>query len=230
MKKLFAKPRRKHFYIKIVLCFFCAVGVNGQETIDKIVATISDGVRTELITSSDLLWQIALMPNMPLNQPSSEDLNRVLQTIIRQRLIALEAKRLPSENPTKAEADNEIKRILALFASADEFRKRLNIVGFESIQDENFQRMIRERVSIEKYVDFRFRSFVVITPEDEKRYYRNVFKPEFRKRSPNISPPSFVQMKQRINEILTEQRVESDLENFLDIARSRAEINILNKV
>ena len=215
----------------ILLCLVCVgTEIKGQEIVDKTVATVSDGARTELITYSDLLWQISLVPNLPINPPTSEDLNRALQTIIRQRLIALEAKRLPREDPKKEEVDKEIKRILDLFPSAGSFRNRLNIVGFESIQDENFQRMMEDRLAIKKYIDFRFRSFVVITPDDEKRYYRNVFTPEFRKRNPGRLLPSLDQMRERINEILTEQKVESDIETFLDNARNRAEIVTLSEV
>ncbi len=209
----------------------CGLSItDGQEIVDKTVATVSDGVRTELITYSDLLWQVALVPGLPVNPPASEDLNRALQTIIRQRLIALEAKRLPRDDPKKDEVDKEIKRILDLFPSSGGFIDRLNIVGFDSIQDENFQRMMEQRVSIEKYIDFRFRSFVVITPEDEKRYYRDIFTPQFRKDNPGALIPPLEQMRERINEILTEQKVESDIENFLDNARIRAEIQILNTV
>ena len=73
------------------------VWVAAQQTVvDKTVATISDGGRTELITYSDLRWQLALQPNVSLSPPSSEDLNRALRLLIDQRLFALEAERLPT--------------------------------------------------------------------------------------------------------------------------------------
>ena len=71
------------------------------------------------------------------------------------------------------------KDVLAIFPSTSEFENRLRIVGFDSVKDENFQRLMEQRVAIEKYIDFRFRSFAVITPEEEERYYREKFVPEF---------------------------------------------------
>jgi hypothetical protein len=71
------------------------------DIVDKTVATVSDGVRTELITYSDLMWQLALEPGVPLNPPLSADLGRALKTLIDQRLFALEAERLPRTAPTK---------------------------------------------------------------------------------------------------------------------------------
>ncbi len=204
--------------------------VHGQEIVDKTVATVSDGVRTELITYSDLMWQLALVPGVPLDPAMSDDLNRALQVVIRQRLISLEAERLPSAEPTEAEVNAEIDRILAVFPTPAEFVRRLNSVGFSSIDDENFQRMMLQRVAIEKYLDFRFRSFVVITPDDESVYYRDVFVPDFRRRNPGIVVPELDDVKAQINQILTEQKVESDIESFLDNARDRAEIVILSEV
>lgn len=200
------------------------------KVVDKIVATVSDGVRTELITYSDLIWQLALNPRVAIHPPSSENLNRALQVIIKFRLVALEAERLPSQAPTRKEIDAEIMRVLNLFPSTADFVKRLNAVGFESIIDDNFQDMMRKRVAIEKYTDFRFRSFVVITPEDEKKYYERVFVPTFKRNNPGVIVPKLSEIRRRINSILTEQKVETDIERFLDNAESRAEIVILNQV
>jgi hypothetical protein len=217
-------------FLALALVFFSARAVDAQETVDKTVATVSDRVRTELITYSDLLWQLALEPNAPLNPPTSDDLNRALQIIINQRLFALEAQRLPQATPTKEEIKTEIERIIALFPSSAEFVRRLNTVGFTSAEDDNFVRMMGQRVAIEKYIDFRFRSFVVITSEDEEKYYRNVFVPEFRRRNPNMLMPSLTEKRVEINQILTEQKVVGEIERFLDEAKRRAEIIVLSEV
>jgi len=212
------------------ILFGVSVRLDAQEIVDKTVATVSDGGDPELITYSDLLWQLALVPNAPLTPPTSEDLNLALQIIIRQRLIALEAKRVPREEPSEEEVDKEIERVLNQFPSTADFVRRLNIVGFDSVKDENFQSMMEQRVSIEKYVDFRFRSFVVITPEDEKDYYRNTYTPDFRRLNPGLLLPPLEEVREQINQELTERKVVSDIETFLDNARDRAEINILSEV
>src|SRR5687768_2974530 len=143
-----------------------------QQMVDKTVATVADGVRTELITYSDLKWQLALQPNVQLSPPTSEDLNRALRLLIDQRLFALEAERIPREPTTKAEINAKISEILSFFPTPAEFERRLNIVGFKSVSDPNFELLIAKRVAIDKYLTFRFRSFIVITAEDEAQYYR----------------------------------------------------------
>ncbi len=207
------------------------ISANAQQVVDKTVATVGDGAGVpELITYSDLLWQLALQPNVPLNPPTSEDLNRALQLIINQRLFSLEAKRLPRAAPLQSEIDAEIKRVLEQFATADVFEKRLRLVGFDSIKDANFQRIMAQRVAIEKYLDFRFRSFVVITPEDETKYYREVFTPDFRRRNPGLLLPPLDERRSQINQILIEEKVARDIEQFLDDSKRRAEIIVLSEV
>ena len=219
------------YFIFLVLLFIFPTGkVQAQETVDKIVATVSDGTDTELITYSDLLWQLALIPGASLSPPTSNDLNSALRLLVNQRLFALEADRVPRAATSQSDVDAEIGRVLALFPSTAEFEKRLRLVGFDSVKDDNFERIMRQRVSIEKYLEFRFRSFVVITPEDEAKYYREVFTPEFRRKNPGLLMPTLDEMRARINRILTEQKVATDIEKFLDDAKNRSEIVFLSEV
>lgn len=207
-----------------------SVGLFGQRVVDKTVATVSDGLRTELITLSDLKWQLALQPSVSLDPLSSEDLNRALRLLIDQRLFGLEAERLPREPATKAEIDAKINELLSYFSSPAEFQRRLNLVGFKSVSDPNFEQLIAGRIAIDKYLDFRFRSFIVITAEDEAEYYRDVYVPEFRRRNPGVIVPSLESKRAEISRSLTELRVAEQIEAFLDEAKRRSEIVILNPV
>jgi hypothetical protein len=210
------------------------LAVNGflsaQQMVDKTVATVSDGVRTELITYSDLRWQLALQPNVTLDPPSSEDLNRALRLLIDQRLFALEAERLPREPATKAEVNAKISELLSYFRTPAEFERRLNLVGFKSVSDPNFEQLIAQRIAIDKYLTFRFRSFIVITAEDEAQHYRDVYVPEFRRKNPGVIVPTLQSRRAAIVEALTEERVAQQIEAFLDEAKRRTEIVILSPV
>lgn len=201
--------------------------VNGQEIVDKTVAVVSDGSRTELITYSDLLWQLALQPGVPLDAPRSEDLNKALQLQINQRLFALEAERLPRSAPTEKEIADAINGLLAYFQSTAVFEARLKQVGFESIKDENFERLITRRLATEKYTDFRFRSFAVVSVDEESRYYRDIFVPDFRRRFPGLLMPTLDEKRTEIRETLTESKVADRIESFLEDAKRRVEIEIL---
>ncbi len=223
----------KSVLVTTLLSFCLAAGPASAQTrqmTDKTVATVSDGLQTELITYSDLLWQLALQPGVPIDPPATEDLNRALRLLIDQRLFALEAERLPREPATKAEINTKINEIVSYFPSAAEFERRLKLVGFKSVSDPNFEQIIAQRIAIDKYLAFRFRSFIVITGEDEARYYRDVYVPEFRRRNPGVIVPSFLSRRAEIVEALTEERVAQQIEAFLDEAKRRAEIVVLSPV
>ena len=207
-----------------------ALSVSAQRIVDRSVATITDGVRTELITYSDLMWQLALQPGTQIDPPSSDDLNRALQLLINQRLFALEAERIPRGAATEKEISDEINDIVSRFRSSAEFESRLKRVGFSSVKDGNFENIIAERLAIKKYLDFRFRSFIVITPADEERYYNTTYVPDFRRRFPGVVVPGLEEKRAEIRSILTEERVAQQIENFLDEAKRRVEIVILTQV
>ena len=230
----FISDKTRVFVVGVVLtvaCLACiSFDVKGQETVDKTVAVVSDGVRTELITYSDLLWQLALQPGIQLEKPRSEDLNQALQLLINQRLFALEAERLPRAAPTEKEIADKISETLAFFSSPSVFEARLKQVGFESIKDDAFERLIAQRVATEKYLDFRFASFVVISADEEGKYYRNILAPAFRQRSPGVLVPSFEEKQAEIHRILTREKVAASIENFLDEAKRRDIVEILIEV
>ena len=213
-----------------ILLAFCIMTSSAQKVVDRTVAVLSDGTRTELITYSDLLWQLALQPNAPLDPPRREDLQQAVQTLISQRLFALEAQRLPRPAPTEKQIADKVQQTLSFFPSVAAFEQRLHQVGFESIKDDNFERLMAQRLDIENYINFRFESFVVVTPDEEKRYYRDTWVPQFRTRSPGLLTPPFEQKQPEIHATLVQQQVAASIERFVDEAKQRVEINILYEV
>ncbi len=218
------------FGFLVSLLFFFGKSTPAQTVVDKTVATVSDGTKTELITLSDLRWQLALMPGVELEPASSDNLDRALQLLINQRLFALEAERLPQPEPTEDEINAKIAEMISYFPTTAEFARRLQLVGFDSINDDNFQQIVRDRVAIDKYLAFRFRSFIVITPSDEATYYRDVFVPDFRRNSPGKIIPTIEDKREEIRSTLTEQKVGEAIEAFLDEAKRRGEIIYISPV
>jgi hypothetical protein len=198
-----------------------------QQVVDKMVATVNAGVRTDLITYSDLLWQLALQPNTVLDNPTSEELNRALRLLIDQRLILQEAEKLPTIVPTQNEVSDARDELARNFASQIDFQQRLLRVGLTS---EKLNEIIEQRLKMEKYLDFRFRNFVVISPKEITDYYDEVYVPRFKARFPGRIVPSREQTRAEIEKNLMEAKIESETDAFLDTARERAEVVMLNSV
>lgn len=213
----------KTLVLVLTFCSMCAA----QQVVDKMVATVNAGVRTELITYSDLLWQLALQPDTPLDNPGSEELNRTLRLLIDQRLILQEAEKLPTIVPTPAEIAGARAELARHFSSEPVFRERLQRVGLTS---EKLDEIIEQRLKMEKYLDFRFRNFVVISQKEIADYYRDVYVPRFKARNSGRIVPPLEQVRDEIEKTLMEAKIESDTDAFIDTLRERAEIVTLNPV
>lgn len=218
------RPIRKALLLFVLLS---CTSVNSQSqqpirgvVVDKMVATVN----SELVTYSDVLWQLALQPNTVLDNPSPQTLDRALQLVIDQRLIMLEAEKLPAIAPTDKEIEAELTALIKQFPSQAEFEQRARRVGLDS---EQLREIVGRRVRVEKYLDFRFRNFVVITQKEVADYYRDVYVPRLRQRSPGLIVPKLEDVREEIERTLSESKIESDIANFLDAARERAAITML---
>ena len=213
----------KTLVLVLAFCSMCAA----QQVVDRMVATVNAGARTELITYSDLMWQLALQPTTQLDNPTSAELNRALRLLIDQRLILQEAEKLPTIVPTAAEISDARAELARHFPSEPAFRERLLRVGLTS---EKLDEIIEQRLKMDKYLDFRFRNFVVISQKELADYYRDVYVRRFQQRSPGRIVPTLEQAREEIEKTLMEAKIESDTDAFLETARERAEIVMLSPV
>jgi hypothetical protein len=210
----------------LTFAFSLPAQAQGGEVVDKMVAVING---RELITYSDLLWQLALQPDVPLDNPRSEDLNRALQLLIDQRLISQEAEKLPTIAPKAEEVQAEIADLISRFPTREQFYARLARVGLGQ-DSEQLREIVRQRVAINNYLEFRFRSFTIVTPQEVADYYRDVYLPRLRRQSPGRIIPKLEEVSREIERELIESKVESDTDAFLEDARAGAEIVILSPV
>ncbi|MDT5269332.1 MAG: hypothetical protein QOH49_1518 [Acidobacteriota bacterium] len=195
----------------------------GGEVVDRMVAVVNG---SELITYSDLLWQLALQPNVPIDSPRREDLSRVLELLIDQRLVVQEADKLPHVHATEEEIRKAETELINRFPSQADFQRRLERVGLTPVQ---LREIIHERIDMEKYLDFRFRSFTVVTPQEVEAYYKDAYVPRHRRTRPGVVVPELKGVYNEIQSELIERKIESDTDNFLEEARAAAQITILDE-
>jgi hypothetical protein len=206
-----------------------------QTVADKMVASVTDGSRAtpDLIAYSDIVWQLALEPNRPFNErPSSEDLNHALRLLEDQLLILQEARKLPIAGTDKArqEFEDVVKKkrdeLAQDFGSAARLQDRMARVGLTSDQ---LDAILRDRVTVEKYLDFRFRAFVLISPKEITDRYNQEYA---RLRNSGRIVPTLDQARSRIERELTEEKIGSEIDTFVDSLREQpgTEIVIISPV
>jgi hypothetical protein len=217
-----------------LLLALCAP-TQAQTIPDKMVASVTNGARAtpDLITYSDLVWQLALEPGRPLSDPpSSADLNHALRLLEDQILILQEARKLPSADTPEANATRdkevEIRRneLAQAFGGAARLQERMTRVGLTS---EQLDLILRDRVTVDQYLDFRFRAFAIVTAKEVQDRYNQTYR---RLRNSGRIVPTLEEVRSRIEHDLTEEKIEAEIDKFVDDLREQAgtEIVILNPV
>ena len=227
------------FSFSLIVLSFCLFAfpsaVKAQTLPDKMVASVTNGSRAtpDLITYSDLVWQLALEPDTPSSErPSSAQLNRALRLVEDQLLILQEARKLPSADTTEANAarDADVIRkrneLAQAFGSAARLEQRMTRVGLTS---EQLDLILRDRVIVEQYLDFRFRAFAVVTDREVQDRYNQRYG---RLRNSGQIVPTLEQVRAQVYREVEEEKIEAEIDKFIDELREQpgTEIVILNPV
>ena len=188
-----------------------------QKVVDQILTLVND----EVITRIDLLWSLAMDPQAPnpANGINADLLRQKLDVMIDQRLITQEATRIPTTDVTQEEIVAKQKALIAAFPTQAAFLERIQAVGLTA---EKLEELLRQRILIEKYVAFRFESFVFVTDQEVLEYYEQKLVPRLKERGE--VPPSLDKVSDMIRTLLKEEKKVGELERWLTSARQRAEI------
>jgi hypothetical protein len=206
----------------LILAFnFLLLLTPAQKVVDQILTLVNG----ELITRTDLIWSLAIDPRAPnpAGGVSRDILQQKLDVMIDERLIRQEAARIPSAEITQAEIDKKRAELIKVFPSEAAFRERVDAVGLTA---EKLDELLRQRVVIDKYVDFRFRSFVFVTDDEVKQYYNEKLSAQVKAQGAVPVPFDKVgdDIKNSIRELLKGDKVDAEINTWLTAARQRAEI------
>jgi hypothetical protein len=223
--------------VLFLLTAFCLLpsGISAQTVPDKMVATVTNGSRAtpDLITYSDLVWQLTLEPGTPVpDHPSSADLNHALHSLEDQLLILQEARKLPSADTAEgiAARDKEVNvrrdELAQAFGGQQTLQERMARVGLTT---EQLDLILRDRVIVDQYLDFRFRAFTVVTPKEIQERYDQTYG---RLKNSGRIVPTLEEVRARIEQELANQKIEADIDKFVDDLRDQpgTEIVVLNPV
>lgn len=221
-------------FLSLFLVVLCSTA-NAQVVADKTVASVTNGARAtpDLITYSDLVWQLAIEPGRPFTaQPNSHDLNEALRTLEDQLLIVQEARKLPLVQTVEAqkEFEGEVKKkrdeLAQSFGSRARLEERMKRVGLTS---EQLDTILRDRVTIERYLDFRFRAFAIVSPKEISDQYEKEYRSQ---RNSGRIVPTLDQARDKIEHELMEAKIAEEIDKFIDSLRDQpgTEIVILNPV
>lgn len=188
-----------------------------RRVVDEILAVVNGSP----ITRSDLVWSLSLDARgpSPSEHLSSDVLKRKLEVLIDERLIFQEAASLPTSEITDEEINRKRGDLIRQFGSENSFRQRVEAAGLTA---ERVEELLKQRIAIERFIDFRFRSFVFISEQELTRYYEEELVP--RVKASGRVPPPMTEVRDQIQAILREEKVNQEIDRWLAEARQRADV------
>jgi hypothetical protein len=200
-----------------LVCCLLSFAFPQQKVVDQILTLVNDDV----ITRIDLLWSLAMDPDAPnpANGVNADLLRQKLDVMIDERLISQEATRIPTAEVTQQEIDAKRKALISKFPTEVAFRERMEAVGLTA---ERLEELLRQRILIEKYVAFRFESFVFVTDQEVQEYFDQKLVPALKERGE--VPPPIDKIRDNIIARLKAEKIPAEIERWLTSARQRAEI------
>ena len=169
--------------------------------VDRIVATLGQ----RIITLSDV-WEEyrieSLLEQLPAEPLDDEHIRKIAERLVDQALLEQEMETSRFPEVSAAEVERLMAEIRSGFASDGTFPRALQEYELEEAQ---VRRRVALAARILRFTDFRFRPGVQVDEAAIERYYRETLLPDLRARQVR-ELPRLAEVKQRIQEILVEQR------------------------
>jgi hypothetical protein len=183
--------------------------------IDRLTAIVNG----DPIAESDLLWLLSLDPDVPEGATSNTMKGIALRQAIDQQLLYQEAQKLPSLEVDGGEVNQYIAELTGRFPSESIFRRRRQAVGLD---DPALREIVKRRLVILHFIEFRFRSFVLVTDQEIQWYYQNRIVRLAEERGE--AAPQLNDVRNLIEKTIIQDKVDSEMNNWFDEARRRSEI------
>ena len=193
----------------------------GQQVIDRTVAVVGD----RAITASEVEEQIALEELDADGQPerSPERYREVVERLIRLRLVQREIELTGFAGATDEQVTRQMENLRSGFGSAAQLRQALAEHGLSEAVLEDF---LRQQLDFALFVDFRFRTGLVIPPEEVEAYYTSVYR---RSLPASTTPPPLDQVYEHLESEIVERRVDPLLNDWINRMRSQTRITIVEQ-
>jgi parvulin-like peptidyl-prolyl isomerase len=196
-------------------------GMAQTQVVDRMVAVVNKRVilESELDQAARVEF---LLQGKPITGLTQGDLAAVLDRLIERSLLDQQIINPAMLDPTPQELAAKVKEVRAgipAAASDDQWKALLSAYG---LTQQDMEEQLTDQVRILRFIDLRFRGLIHIDKTAVETYYQEKFLPEVRRR--NAAEPKLEEVSSKIEQILTEQRIDELLNNWLKTLRAQAHI------
>lgn len=188
--------------------------------LDRVAASAGQQVVT-LSAIRRHLRILALVDNSPL-EDTPDARRKAADRLIDQALIHREIELSRYAAPTRAEAEARIQDFIKQRnVTHEQFEALLARYGFN---EDDFTEEVLWRISVTRFIDFRFSPGVQITDDEIKKYYNDEFIPQFRRRAPDAPVPPLDDVRSQVSQVLMLRKTNLAVDQWL--AQMRATVKV----
>lgn len=207
-------------FAALLLLLLPAVATRAAEIVDRVaVATGQDA-----ITMSDILRHLRFRSIVSGSPVEDTEANRrqAAEQLVDLLIVRRELELSRYSPPSMAEADKAIEDFLAEMKwSREKLLEELSRNGFT---EEEFRREMQARLTVARFIDYRFAPGVQVSDEEVQSYYENEFLPAFRQSSAGAVEPALAAVRPMIETILSTRKVNAAMDNWLKQMRQTLRI------
>ena len=208
--------------LQVVLVCLACCGAFAGDIIDRIVATVNG----QPILQSD--WDVALRCEAFLDQRplqfTPEAARASLERLVDQELLRQQVRTFRLKPVSESELRSrmqEIRKQIPEAATDTGWQGALNRYG---ITEKELEERVSDQLEILRFIDARLRPTVHVDRRSIEAYYRNTLLPQLKEKG--AKEPPLVEVSPQIEEILSQQAMDSLLTELLRDLRQQSEIHI----
>jgi peptidyl-prolyl cis-trans isomerase SurA len=199
----------------------------GPAVVDRVVAVVNNRAILWSDVTSEQRFAV-LDPKITGHITPQSALQRLISRTLVQQQIRQEDidAALPSDEEVRDrlhQVRTDLPACAAMNCATDAgWQKFLTAHGLTAKQVEDY---LRRRLEILRFIEFRFRQGIRISPQDTEAYYRDKLLPQY---SQGAAIPPLSEVAPRIEEILLEEQVNTYFTAWLDNLRKQGDVEVLD--
>lgn len=214
---------RLEFQIGVVLLLLTtpiSFVARAEEILDRTVAVVGD----RAITLSEVEEQLALeaLDQGAPAETTPQRYREVVERLIRLRLVQREMSLAGFSGTMDDEVQRQWEAMQETFGGDAAFQKALAQQG---LTEHTMRGFLRQQLDFQQFVDFRFRTGLLITREEVESFYEKEYKPRL---PASVEPPSIEQVYAKLEAELLDRRVDPMLEDWINRVRAQTRITIVD--
>jgi hypothetical protein len=197
--------------------------LGGAATVDRIVVSVGNAGITESDVEQEVRFAHFLDGQPQSDSASEPERLEARHRLIEQTLLAEEAESDPVDPAALAkEAARLVEEVRRLYPTEAAYRAALASTGYT--EEQAFQRLTRN-VRIVRLINRRLRPNAVADRREVETYYHETFLPEFAAHE-KAEPPRLEEVETVIRELLTQQKVDQLLDQWLKEIQNTRRVKI----